>query len=163
MGRYDDAIEVYRNVLRTVPNHPAAVSELETIFYVKGMYEEALKFGRAAAAVTQLPGLEEAIVRGFDEGGYLEAYSRAAETLVALSGRTHVAPYLVAWYYTAAGQRQEALDWLERGVDQHDPMMLQIGEVLAFETLRDDPRFEDLLRRMNFPEDVIARTLEKTQ
>jgi hypothetical protein len=67
---------------------------------------------------------------------------------------------LLPWYYAAAGQKQKALDWLEHGVEEHD-LGPGIGDSLAFETLHDEPRFQDLLRRMNFPQDVIARILEE--
>ena len=64
MGRLDEAIEVHRNVLRTVPNHPVALSELEVLLYAKGMYEEALEYGKAAAALIQLRVVEEAMGKG---------------------------------------------------------------------------------------------------
>jgi tetratricopeptide (TPR) repeat protein len=161
MGRYEEAIEVHRSVLRTVPNNPIALSELETLFYSRGLYEEALRFGKEFAAVTKLPQVEEAMLQGYEEAGYLGAYRRAAETAVAESGKAHVAPYLVAWYYAAAGQEQKALDWLERGAEDHD-LAPGFWDWLAFETLHDEPRFQDLVRRMNFPEDVIARILGDT-
>jgi tetratricopeptide (TPR) repeat protein len=160
MGRYDEAIEVHRSVLKTVPNHPIALSELEPLYYAKGMYEEALKFGKAFAAVRQLPGVEEAMVQGYEEAGYLGAYQRAAETLSVLSAETHAPTWLLPWYYAAAGQKQKALDWLERGVEEHE-LGPGFWDLLAFKTLHDEPRFQELLRRVNFPEDVIARILEK--
>ena len=74
------------------------------------------------------------MVRGYEEAGYMGAYSRAAETLVELSDKAHVAPFWVAWYYTAAGQKQKAFDWLERGIEEHGHSMPGIGSLLAFET-----------------------------
>jgi hypothetical protein len=102
------------------------------------------------------------MVQGYEEAGYLGAYSRAAETLAALSGEAHAPSWLLPWYYTAAGQKQKALDWLEHRLEEHD---LDAGfwDFLAFRTLHNEPRFKALLRRMNLPEDVIARILEYTE
>jgi tetratricopeptide (TPR) repeat protein len=161
MGRYDEAIEAHRSVLKTIPNHHVALSELETLYYAKGMYEEALQFGKATAAAFQLPQVEEAMVQGYAEEGYLGAYRQAAETLAALSGEANAPTWLLPWYYAAAGQKQRALDWLERGVEEHD-MIPGICDSLAFKTLHDEPRFQELLRRMKLPEDVIARILADT-
>jgi tetratricopeptide (TPR) repeat protein len=151
MGRYDGAIEVYRSVLRTVPNHPSALSGLQTLFYAKGMYEEALEFGKANLAALQLPEAAEAMERGYEEAGYLGAFSRAAETLATMSRKAYVAPPFVAYGYALSGRKQKALDWLERGCEERHPLMPGINVSLAYATLHDEPRFQDLLRRMNLP------------
>ena len=62
-----------------------------------------------------------------------------------------------------SGQKHKAMDWLERGFVERHPLMLEVIEGgLVSATLHDEPRYEELLRRMNFPEDVIARILEDT-
>jgi hypothetical protein len=59
-----------------------------------------------------------------------------------------------------AENNQKALDWLERGFEERDPNMPYIGG-RGYKGMRDEPRYQDLLRRMNFPEDAIARILEE--
>jgi hypothetical protein len=54
--------------------------------------------------------------------------------------------------YIFAGNNDRALDWLERGFEAHDPNMPGLVCQPAFDRLRDDPRFKDILRRMNLPE-----------
>jgi len=53
--------------------------------------------------------------------------------------------------FAAAGEHDRALDWLERGFEIRNPNMPGIGFSPVFDSLRDDPRFQDLLRRMNLP------------
>jgi hypothetical protein len=51
-----------------------------------------------------------------------------------------------------AQEYDEALEWLERAFETRDPNMPYIA-LPVFDPLRSDPRFQDLLRRMNLPED----------
>lgn len=50
------------------------------------------------------------------------------------------------------GSEDQALSWLERSINEHDGMVKWVKVVPWAEPLRYDPRFQDLLRRMNFPE-----------
>ena len=50
------------------------------------------------------------------------------------------------------GEPEEALSWLERAYEEHDPLMTQLKVDPYLDSLRSDPRFQDLLRRIGFPE-----------
>jgi len=50
-----------------------------------------------------------------------------------------------------ANWREEALRWLEKAYEEHNYTVLYLRTWPAWDSLRDDPRFQDLLRRMNFP------------
>jgi len=161
-GRYDEAIAVYRNILRTVPNHPMALAGMVELHHQKGMYEEAFEALKAQAAVRR--GLEavEAYERDYAEGGLSLVWSRGAEWRAARSRPPYARATSIAWYYMKAENNQKALDWLERGFEERDPNMPYIGG-RGYKGMRDEPRYQDLLRRMNFPEDVIARILDDTK
>jgi hypothetical protein len=60
--------------------------------------------------------------------------------------------YFIATLYAASGQNDKALDLLERAYAQHDSALLQLKVDPRMDNLRSSPRFQDLLRRMNFPE-----------
>jgi hypothetical protein len=53
--------------------------------------------------------------------------------------------------YVEAGEEAQALDWLEKGFEVRDPNMPYVNADSTFDTLRNTPRFQALLRRMNFP------------
>ena len=61
-----------------------------------------------------------------------------------------VQPYVFALVYVGLGDRDQALDWLRRGVDEHSDEIVFIKVDPAWEPLRPDPRFKDLLREMGF-------------
>ena len=72
-----------------------------------------------------------------------------AEMLSERSKQTYVQPTRVADLYLYAGDKDWALDWLEKAYEQHAPSMIYLK--VERKSLHDDQRFQKLLRRMNFP------------
>src|SRR5262249_54067611 len=64
-------------------------------------------------------------------------------------------PYI----YAALGDRDRALHWLEQAYQQRVSTLVFIKQGPPFESLHDDPRFEDLLRRIGIPGGSGARSL----
>jgi hypothetical protein len=52
---------------------------------------------------------------------------------------------------TALGEKDDAFRWLEAAYEQRNGYLPWINQDPFFRPLRDDPRFQDLLRRMNVP------------
>jgi serine/threonine-protein kinase len=153
-GRYDENIEYWQKMLAEKPNHPQAhrrilESQIAT-FIEKGMYEEAFEVDKAWAIATGRPELAEALEQGYAQGGFKGAMRRAAEVLPNF------------FYLVQSGQKKRFLDRFEQRIEKRfakAPYIVNNRNTIAL--LRDEPRFQDLLRRMNFPEDAIARILEE--
>jgi hypothetical protein len=60
-------------------------------------------------------------------------------------------PCDVAMFYAGLGDKDKALVWLDRAFDEHAPCMIVLKVEPFFDSLRSTPRFQNLLRRMNFP------------
>ena len=54
--------------------------------------------------------------------------------------------------YAGLGEKDQAIRWLERAYKDHDQGMVYIASYPGLDPLRSEPRFEALLRRMNFPQ-----------
>jgi len=147
--RYDEAIALLRETLRTAPNNLQVMSTLRSAYHNKGMYEEALEMWQRYYATRGDREAEEALSRGYAEAGYSGALSSVAEMLIERSRTTFVTPWRIGTLYTRAGKNEEALVWLEKAYEAHDPNMPYISVDPIFDGLRDDPRFQELLRRMN--------------
>jgi tetratricopeptide (TPR) repeat protein len=163
VDRHDEAIEVARNILRTVPNHPLARGALWMAYFAKGMSEELLAEIKATYESFGDQEAREALELGETEGGYRGAMIRLAETLVARSLSRPVSFCDIAQIYAYAGENDRVLEWLERAFEERDPNLPYIGVHPDFDNVHNEPRFQDLLRRINFPEDVIARILDDTK
>jgi adenylate cyclase len=147
--RYDDAIAFLRNTLKTSPNDLVALSALRSAYHMKKMYSEALDIWNASYAARGDKEAQDALARGFKEGGYSAALQSVAEMLVARSQKIYVSAWQIGTLYTRAGKNDEALDWLEKAYQAHDQNMPYLSVDPIFDILRDDPRYQNLLRRMN--------------
>jgi tetratricopeptide (TPR) repeat protein len=72
---------------------------------------------------------------------------RALDQLIELSKKRYVPPEMIARIYSGLGQKDKAFEWLEKGFD--DRSIYDIDAYPMFDPLRSDPRWIDLLRRMN--------------
>jgi hypothetical protein len=94
-----------------------------------------------------------AFERGLAEAGYEGAQRGIADVLAARYEKSqyHDGPG-VALRYLDAGDKNRAIDWLQKAYDNHDPMLTYIGQP-PWDRLRDDPRYQALLRRVGLPAD----------
>jgi serine/threonine-protein kinase len=88
------------------------------------------------------------------------AYARIGDTakahkiidqLAELSRTKYVSPYDIAIIYTGLGEKDLALEWLEKAYEERAVRLLELPDP-AFDTLRSDPRFQDLVKRIGLPQ-----------
>jgi len=77
---------------------------------------------------------------------------RAAEKLADRSNLIYVNAHVIAELYACAGEKVQVLRWLEKAYEDRNLEMVYLSVHPAWDSLRSDPRFQDFLRRMNFPE-----------
>jgi TolB-like protein len=155
-NEYDRAIEVLTTALTTSPDDPLLLSTLRTTYHMKGLHNEALDIWKKSYVASKDLNAVEAITRGEQNGGYEGALENLADYLIARSDSVFVTPWRLGTIYVRAGMEKEAIDWLEKAYYAHDSNMPYIGVDPIFEPLLDNPRFIDLLKRMNLS-DVVRR------
>ena len=74
------------------------------------------------------------------------------DELKELSEREYVSSYFLALIYTGLGEKDQALEWLEKAYQERAIYLIYVGKQPQFDALRSDPRFTDLLRRVGLPE-----------
>jgi tetratricopeptide (TPR) repeat protein len=83
-----------------------------------------------------------------------ERIDAAAQILDELKERSrpeYVPPFDIALIYSALGQKDNAFAWIEKAFEEGSDFKDELGAGPALDFLRPDPRFQNLLRRMNFP------------
>jgi len=151
--RYDDAMAAARTGADLQPDHGAPQFFLWLVSSGSGQYTEAVAAAKAFLNVCYAdPAVEEALEQGWAAGGFTEAMRRAAAALEERSRTSFVCPADIAPLYASAHEYDKALDCLEQAFEVHDPNLPYIS-FPVYDPLRSDPRFQDLRRRMNLPED----------
>jgi tetratricopeptide (TPR) repeat protein len=77
--------------------------------------------------------------------------AKLIEELKERSREHYVSDAVFVEAYIGLGEKDEAIARLERAFEEHDQWMVDIKSYLAWDALRSDPRFQSLVRRMNFP------------
>jgi DNA-binding winged helix-turn-helix (wHTH) protein/Flp pilus assembly protein TadD len=147
--QYDRAIEQLRTVLRKDPNFGRAVGLAISVYVEKGMFPQALA---QAEELRRLYGDGPAYwvnkVQIYGRMGQQEQVRAELEKLEKLSRHEQLDPWAMLLAHLAAGDKEEALADLERAYSGHFNLLTCLKVEAAFDPLRSDPRFQDLLRRV---------------
>ena len=150
LRRYDEALDAARRASSLQPN--AGNAQFQYIYLIKGLRDEQLADQRLRIA--RDPERIAAFERGLAEGGYEGAQRAIADVLAARYDKGEYTEAIgIAQRYLDAGDRDRALDWLDKAYETRDPGLAYIGRP-HWDSLRGDPRFEALLRRVGLPVDV---------
>jgi len=148
--RYEESIQESRAALDMNPNFQIAHFRLFQTYLAMGLYQEA---ATAWQTWQTLQGASEEEVAGLADAAALgaESYWRwhlDYEKERAQRGE-YVRPVDFAITFAYLGEKDQAFEWLEKAYEERDGVMLYLKGLPLFDPLRDDPRFTDLLRRMN--------------
>jgi len=153
--QWDQAIGQYRKTLELRPNIPIAHHQLAMAYQGTEMYEEAL------VELKRWKSLGGG-GRGHYEADLAVIYAEmqrtdeALEILEDLKQRRakggDVPAINFAVFYAALGNKDEAFKWLDTVYKEDRSSLIGLKIQRAYDFLRSDPRFQDLLRRMKFPE-----------
>jgi tetratricopeptide (TPR) repeat protein len=146
--RYDDAIRESQAALDITTAPHVADPFLAFFYYFKGMHAKAL------AECDNLGGARAQPVAASACGhiyGALGRRRKAQEALDVLYGRPYADSFFIAVIYAGMGEKEKAIDSLWKGYEERNGSMWAINVFPGFDNLRSGPRFQELLRRMNFP------------
>lgn len=91
----------------------------------------------------------EAAKEGFTKSGYQLAMHQAAETMAEQAKERYVPPMHVAMLFAHAEETEQAIEWLERAYDVHDPKLISVSVEPDWKKLRPLLRFQNLLQRFD--------------
>jgi tetratricopeptide (TPR) repeat protein len=147
--QYEQASAQLQKALAMNPNHPEPHNFLGLVYAQQGRYREAIEK------------LQKSVeLRGWDQRGnlgYVYAIAGQRDEAQKLLGQLQeeartkiVSPYFIALIYTGLGEKEQAFAWLEKAMAERDSNLTMPGLKVdtRIDSLRSDPRFVELLRRM---------------
>ncbi|HEY6387786.1 MAG TPA: winged helix-turn-helix domain-containing protein [Candidatus Acidoferrum sp.] len=151
-GQYDRCIDEGRKIMELDPNDPRAYGDMVVGHLQKRMYQEALQDAEKGLALSHRnPFFLSIAAHIYGRLGKMEQANKLVEEMPTASQQSPVSPsMLFATAFVGMGKQKEAIDALEEGYKTHDPDIVGVNSTPWFEPLRTDPRFRDLLHRMNF-------------
>ncbi|MEK6571970.1 MAG: protein kinase [Bacteroidota bacterium] len=148
--QYDQAIEQIRKTMEMDPNFAPTHFSLGRAYERKGMYDEAIAEYKKAISLSRdglsLAGL--GIIYAA-QGKRSEALN-VIDELLTLSKQQYLSPHIVAQVYTALGETDQAFEWLEKAYEVHSGGLVSLKSDYVWDSLRPDPRFSALLRKLGF-------------
>ncbi|HXK26236.1 MAG TPA: adenylate/guanylate cyclase domain-containing protein [Myxococcota bacterium] len=144
--RYDDALAFARQVIDTDPMHVRGQLEFAWVCERLGRFEESIAAYERCGMVSaeEGVGLRAALSRGGAQGFWRELL-RLDRSLPAARH------YFAAGFHALLGERDEAIAALERAYAAREGVLVSLRVDERFDSLRDDPRFEALVRRIGIP------------
>jgi len=147
-GRNDQAVEQLRKVLDIDPKFSPARRILEEVYAHMGKQKEAVAEREKALSLSGGPELAASIEEDFTKSGYKGVLQSWLDGLTELSKHSYVSSYSIAESYMRMGEKQKAFEWLEKAYEEHDSGLVSVAVEPMFESIRSDPRFKEIVRRM---------------
>lgn len=154
LGRhYDQAIDQYRGTLEMDSNFALAHAYLGRAYVRTGNYEQAILECQTATRLSEgHPFYTAWLGYAYAMAGNRKEALRILNDLEVISRRKYVAAHDIAVIYAGLGEQSKALEWLKKAYDERSSTVLQLAVEPEFDSLRPDPRFQDLLHRVGFPQ-----------
>jgi len=146
--RYKDAVKAFQEALELSPQQEVAGSNIVPALFLAGRILEAMEMQRLRwkSNDNYLRILNE----GYAESGFRGACKMLADYRVNNLKKTYSSPWAIAIQYSMAGDYFNAMSWLEKAWEEHNPNMPYLLSPI-FEELRDDPRYREIARKMGLP------------
>jgi len=151
--RYEEAVKQYRKALELDPDFAPSRAFLGMAYSLLGDHQRAIAEGLAAVRLSgDAPGRLAALGRIYAAAGRKKEAENVLGQLAQLSETAYVSSFDVALIYVLLGDKERALGLLGTAFEARDPEMVRLKRDPFLDALRADPRFQDLMRRMKFPE-----------
>ncbi len=148
--RYDEAIGYLGTALDLDANHFLLHFRLGLVYLQKQLWTAAIEEMRRAVS---LSGRSTETLTGLAQAYAAAGLPSEMQEIVGEIEREplrYVSPYNMSRIYAAAGDAGRAFQWLERAYQERNPDLIELVNEPAFDAVRNDPRFDDLLHRVGW-------------
>jgi eukaryotic-like serine/threonine-protein kinase len=154
--QYEKANALYQKLIADNPTSSVAHSEFAYTEWHQHRYPQTIQEFAAAGQLSadqNMIDFAAALDAGFRSGGWPSALRKGINVSLAQrkAKNGYVSPYLIADLYSDLGDRDHAFEWLSTAYQEHDSYLLNLRVDPLFDSLRSDPRYAELVRKIGFP------------
>jgi len=159
--RYDDAIVEYKKLLAMDPSFAGTYGNLAYVYEKKRMFAESLEVTRRKGYAVADPEYAAKKQRAYAAGGFAAVLREGLnEDLQDRAKGKYVNSLGIAATYAELGDDALALEWLEKGYEEHSSKMQYLAIDPQFERLRSNPIFQYWLDVLGLPKLNIAESAQ---
>lgn len=147
--RYDQAIEKLNLALELNKDFPLALYYLGRCYDGKKLYKKSIpEYQKAIAESGRGTYFISALIYALSKDGQKAEAEKAFAEISAIAEKQNVSRYVMARSLAALGEKEKALNELEKGFAERDSLMIVMNIEQIFDEIRDEPRFQEILKKM---------------
>jgi serine/threonine protein kinase/tetratricopeptide (TPR) repeat protein len=153
--KYDEAIAICKRVAKENPTFALVHGCLQDAYRAKGMYPETIEEWKTLGRLSHDPNDSEfaaALEKGFHAGGWKKALALGLEVRRRQRKTGYASPFGIASLYAQLGDKEQAFRWLEIAYRERDFYMETLRTDSSLDSLRSDPRFAEMVRKVGLPQ-----------
>ena len=150
--RFDEAETQLRATIELDPYFPTTYLVLGFVYVAHGQIDQAIAtLERGVDLAGGSPSYLATLAGAYARKGHTDKAMGILQRLEAKTPDQSASPAFLAWVHIALGDTDAALDCLDRAYGERSAMMISLSSFLWWEPLRTEPRYQALIRRMNYP------------
>ena len=150
--QYDKAIEQLRKTIEMDQSFYYAHRQLGEAYELQGSFPEAIAEYQKARQLSDDPALLAWLGHTYAASGKRDEALKTLDQLTVIARQRYVSEYSWAIIYAGLGEKDQAINWLEKGYQERATKMSYLQIEPFFDNLRSDPRFVELVRRVGLPQ-----------
>jgi TolB-like protein/DNA-binding winged helix-turn-helix (wHTH) protein/Tfp pilus assembly protein PilF len=150
--QYDAAIELYLKAAEWSPNNAPLHFYLGECYLAQEMYQEGVAELQKSVALENKPerwDRQPMLGYGYAVAGMRDEALKILHEQRQLAKHSYISPYNFAIIYIGLGDKDRAFEWLEKTYEERSQQLVHLKSRPMFDSLRSDPRYIELLRKMN--------------
>ena len=148
-GRYDEGLKESQTTISLDDKNWWGYYWRAVAYSQKGMSEEAVSAVQTAAKLDDSPLIRGVLACVLARAGRRAEAQRVIEDLINASKSRFVSQASIAMGYAGLGESDKAFEWLDVSLRSHDEQIIWIYKHPMFANLRNDPRYDELLKQLN--------------
>jgi len=153
--QYDEAIVVCKKLANEDPTFAYTHYYLALAYWGKRQYPQVIEewkvYGQLSGDQNESE-FASALEQGFRSAGWEGALTKGIEIRQTQRKNSYSSAYAIAQLYADLGDKDQAFQWLNTAYHERNGDLMGLKTAFAFDPIRSDPRFAELVRKVGLPQ-----------